>query len=1048
MSLSFLFSILFSIFHSLKRALVFLFVIQIIFLCDGNCYDRKITSKDPYLSLVSRIAKKNIRDSPAEQHLHFMMVKLTSVVPAPVQSIPKEGAWESHISESPKKFLSKDAIKEIRKFRKTPMRYLQIALITFSMAFMDFDDPLILFIAFLIADVLVFLTAFVEHSLLVAMMWQAFVVLCLFVVWYTSKQISKTDSYCDEFQKVGKKIGNQNSELGPDEFVNPDRDPPRQNRISNYRNFDVAVQFHIKRANILKDALNTEVMHILLSAVKKTEKSEEGEAFQLGPCVKSYDRIIEKTIQEYDSDFFRVIDILRGTIVCTTMKGVTACYKTLEGLQRDGVISIERVKNRFKKPIPGSGYRDITVNIEFKEFMCEIQITIEEIYNLKNKAHSVYNVVRSLGLGGELDVIDGEAKHSAYIIFPTYILLGGVMIFSSMQAVGVLHGEQLGVARAVPELIWATVLSWPWFMLLQVSISRSAMILERMDRWFAIFISLSYSGMFLFISIMNGLSLDLDKAVIGICIASFHAILLARDFIRYLKRKKIPEKVRSRIGIWYDKNLSINGKYYGYRILAQQFSMILLQSCTKLRRLSILCGFFCTGRRYMFWLFLLALCVNVLYPLACLSRSSFFLQRELPAYFDAAIDFVYGPLYILSCQVAFLGSCSAGENPYPWRAMEYISNILPCFHIYALCCSLDIASLQRKTAENRNRSLRVNKLMALSSRPLFLYGITAGTVVLLSLFVGCRNGYPFKTLGDELGDDTVAKLSTALKDVPYLATLDLNNFNMTDDGAIMLSKNLVHVPNLVTLELWGNRIHDRGAVAISKALQYTPYLSMLSVGKYIGNDGAIVLGGALQHISGLKGLSIHMCCANADSGVIALARAIEYTPSLITLKILTQNITNQSLRVLAGGISGLPRLSTLFLSGIRDGDHNDTIAISKAVANSSSLSFLSLTNSTIGDRGALAIVDAVKYMPSIYRFEVSNINIGDNVALAFADAVKYMPSISIVDVSYNNIGDEAMYALVQALVDAPDFKPLKFKFHNNTLSFDMEQNITNILEEA
>ena len=54
----------------------------------------------------------------------------------------------------------------------------------------------------------------------------------------------------------------------------------------------------------------------------------------------------------------------------------------------------------------------MNMNVEFEGHICELQLQLRAFYELKKDAHSVYNVVRSLGVEGELGAIPETTKIS------------------------------------------------------------------------------------------------------------------------------------------------------------------------------------------------------------------------------------------------------------------------------------------------------------------------------------------------------------------------------------------------------------------------------------------------------------------------------------------------------------------------------------------------------------------------------------------------------------------------------------------------------------
>ena len=124
--------------------------------------------------------------------------------------------------------------------------------------------------------------------------------------------------------------------------------------------------------------------------------------------LKSYDRAYEKALIDYGKKYELLKDMLRGSIICKTMKQLRKVWQRLQQLQAEGVLKILQVKNRFRgKPFP-TGYRDLNCSVDFEGFICEIQMHCEAHYVLKDEQHKVYSLCRSFGLMGDTDVDESE----------------------------------------------------------------------------------------------------------------------------------------------------------------------------------------------------------------------------------------------------------------------------------------------------------------------------------------------------------------------------------------------------------------------------------------------------------------------------------------------------------------------------------------------------------------------------------------------------------------------------------------------------------------
>ena len=102
------------------------------------------------------------------------------------------------------------------------------------------------------------------------------------------------------------------------------------------------------------------------------------------------------------------------------MAEVCRVWTALEGLSQEGVIEIKGIKNRFRGEPTPTRYRDINISVAFEGHVCEIQIQLAAILEIKEGAHkvlasnSVNNISRAPGLPSppSTSVIYTYARHS------------------------------------------------------------------------------------------------------------------------------------------------------------------------------------------------------------------------------------------------------------------------------------------------------------------------------------------------------------------------------------------------------------------------------------------------------------------------------------------------------------------------------------------------------------------------------------------------------------------------------------------------------------
>ena len=96
-------------------------------------------------------------------------------------------------------------------------------------------------------------------------------------------------------------------------------------------------------------------------------------------------------------------DFLRATLVVTTMPEVCRVWGAVEELKAQGRLEVVSIKNRLRGGPTSTGYRDINMSVKFRGHVCEIQIQLAAILEVKHDGHAAYELVRSLELEDELE---------------------------------------------------------------------------------------------------------------------------------------------------------------------------------------------------------------------------------------------------------------------------------------------------------------------------------------------------------------------------------------------------------------------------------------------------------------------------------------------------------------------------------------------------------------------------------------------------------------------------------------------------------------------
>lgn len=119
---------------------------------------------------------------------------------------------------------------------------------------------------------------------------------------------------------------------------------------------------------------------------------QPGGAVLLAP-VKTQQRAEEKVEAEYDGDWTRLLDMVRGAVAVDTMEQIQGAIGTLNGL---GAKYARMPKDRFREPLK-NGYRDYLVNYRLPGGMvCEVQFHLKPMLIARERAKMSYDVARAI----------------------------------------------------------------------------------------------------------------------------------------------------------------------------------------------------------------------------------------------------------------------------------------------------------------------------------------------------------------------------------------------------------------------------------------------------------------------------------------------------------------------------------------------------------------------------------------------------------------------------------------------------------------------------
>ena len=355
----------------------------------------------------------------------------------------------------------------------------------------------------------------------------------------------------------------------------------------------------------------------------------------------------------------------------------------------------------------GGGYRDLNINIEFEGLVCEVQIHVREFFELKAGAHPCYERCRYLGLVGELP--ETETSHAG---------VGLVKVSDTKMPMGIritlvlvrwfVGSFSAGFAAAFPPSLLYYGLILPnerelWFKIIlsiacvTVPSIISFLTTRAMLRGLSCaqgFVAVTLGTAFWIIfGYFSGGELTLVLSAFG-CTYLLHAAAAVAS-LRWNSRKK---HSRNRVAMLYDLYLGIDGRFFVWKVIAMQSFTIVLQAPAKLPVFGGLVWLsgapgppvFAASLKPLFWLFVIALFVNAIYPSILLRSKNMVLQRDACAAVDAVLDL----LYFTTFQLATYFSGSLAYN-IPVSTYAYMSCFWPLLHIYTVAQALEAAALRR-----------------------------------------------------------------------------------------------------------------------------------------------------------------------------------------------------------------------------------------------------------------------------------------------------------------------------------------------------------------
>ena len=292
----------------------------------------------------------------------------------------------------------------------------------------------------------------------------------------------------------------------------------------------------------------------------------------------------------------------------------------------------------------------------------------------------------------------------------------------------------------------------------------------------------------------------------------------------------------------------------------------------------------------------------------------------------------------------------------------------------------------------------------------------------------------------------VIKVAKALKKLPSLKVLDLENNNIPEEAADELSAAIRANNSLEKLWLGGNHLGS-STVMIANALKQVTTLKVLNLNN--NQNRSEELAPALTSIiSDNKFLESLLLSDNNlnDDGVIKIAQSLCKHTKLKIINLQSNNITEKSAEALASIISSNTGLEELYLGN--NTLQSGVITISTALKNISSLKLLDLNNNNISEeavdelstairannslekvwlndnnlRSSIAVIAKTCHNSSLKELTFKNAGISEAAANDISAVIIFNSSIQLLSMSDNNLQSSGFMVIAQALKSISSLK--------------------------
>ena len=226
---------------------------------------------------------------------------------------------------------------------------------------------------------------------------------------------------------------------------------------------------------------------------------------------------------------------------------------------------------------------------------------------------------------------------------------------------------------------------------------------------------------------------------------------------------------------------------------------------------------------------------------------------------------------------------------------------------------------------------------------------------------GVLQGVTFLDIsGNNIGEDGIARLATALQANTTMKILDIrNNHGIAVNGAKSLGRALSVNSSLEELNISDTSIGDRGVAHIAHALQTNTTMKVLDVSNCgISYKGAESLARTLSFNSSLEELNISYTSIG-DEGVAYIASALQTNTTMKVLNVNHCGISCQGAESLARALAASSSLERLYINSNEVGDDGIAHIATALRINNFLNSLMFYLGGTATDKAALSLTAAL-----------------------------------------------------------------------------------------